>query len=359
MPIISLLVEKGDKNMLLSQDEKGGTVLHNIVSIHRGNSDEADDDEEEDKDEEDEDEEDEDAADWDHADTVFQYLLDKGGNDLLCIRDRYGDTALSYLLKSQSIGSLIAYTWGTAMIDLGGKNLCVMKDRDGNNPMHLAVMNCKHAYLFDALLLHGGKDSVLDENNSGFTPLHYLLYIQKYEQRRIPTNILKGMMSNGGADYKITYPDMKFYARRGMLEFYVHFSMVTFSHQEHPRVLDVLENIQIMSEAILPHQPGTLGQLLKRIDVTTNLQWAINFGIHDSHKKCTPSDKVEHWKTIMSLVESDVFHEACYTFDFGTNLYPIASLASYINERNRDLLSVLYCIIRYNPSSFLSITLGN
>mmetsp|Transcript_3012 Transcript_3012/g.5631 ORF Transcript_3012/g.5631 Transcript_3012/m.5631 type:complete len:109 (-) Transcript_3012:1775-2101(-) len=103
--------------------------------------------------------------------------------------------------------------------------------------MHLAVMKCKHAYLFDALLIHGEKDSVLDENNSGCTPLHYMLYIQKDEQRRIPTNILKGMMNYGGANYKMTYPDMKFYARRGMLEFYVHFSMVTFSHEEHPRVL--------------------------------------------------------------------------------------------------------------------------
>ena len=34
MEIVSLLVEKGDKNMLLYQDNKGGTFLHNVISVY-------------------------------------------------------------------------------------------------------------------------------------------------------------------------------------------------------------------------------------------------------------------------------------------------------------------------------------
>ena len=356
MEIVSLLVEKGDKNMLLSQDKKGGTVLHNIISIYNnsGGHMNADDEEEDAESQEDEEED----ANWKYADTVFAYLLQQGGRDLVMLRDCDGDTALTYLLKLESRGNQ-AYMWGTKMIDVGGKKLCLVKDRGGKNAMHLAMDECKHPYLFDVLLAAGGTDLVIDENTEGYTPLHYLLWIQQdLERQKIPTNILRGMMRNGGADYHMTYPDMQdIYARRPILLFYVHFSMNGFSTCEYPRVLDVIENIGIMSDAVIKTQPGTLGRLLEKFAGKTILQWAINFGIHDSHKYSSPSEKIQNWKMILSFVESKLFQDTYFTFDDGTNMYPIACLALSIDIHNEDLLSILYYIIRLNPSRLLNITI--
>jgi ankyrin repeat protein len=58
--------------------------------------------------------------------------------------------------------------WGKNMIEIGGKSLCLVKDKDGENPMHLAVVECKHPYLFDVLLAAGGADLVVDENRKGY-----------------------------------------------------------------------------------------------------------------------------------------------------------------------------------------------
>lgn len=356
MEIVSLLVEKGDKNLLLSQDKKGGTVLHNIISIYNNsNRDNNSGHDNSDHDEEDVDEQED--ADWEYTDTIFNYLLQEGGEDLVMLRDCYGDTALNYLLKLDSSGNE-ACTWGTKMIEIGGKNLCLVKDQDGRNPMHLAVYKCKHPYLFDVLLAAGGTELVIDENRNGYTPLHHLLWLQERSRQwnKIPTNILRGMMRNGGADYRMGYPDMDFYARRPILMFYVEFSMYTLSREHmYPKVVDVIENIGIMSDAILQTQPGTLGQLLEKVAGITILQWAINFGIHDSHKFCFPSEKVLNWKMVLSIVESKSFQDACYTFDVGTHMYPFASLASSINRCNNDLLSILYYITRSNPTRLLNI----
>ena len=272
------------------------------------------------------------------------------------LADGYGDTALSYLLKLDSQGNE-AYTWGTNMIEVGGKNLCLIKDQNGDNPMHLAVRGCNHPYLFDVLLAAGGADLVLDENRDGYTPLHYVLWIERNHQK-IPTNILRGVMSNGGADYRMTYPYMQdSYARRPTLIFYVHFANSTLLESgSYPRNLDVIENIGIMSDAAMQSQPGTLGRLLETFGDFTILQWAINFGIYRTHKHSLPSEKVEGWKMILSIVESELFQDTCFTFDAVTNMYPIASLALAV-RCEKDLLSILYCVIRLDPSRLLSITI--
>ena len=356
MGIVSLLVEKGGNKLLLSQDNRGGSILHNIISTYNKSIHDFE-QRHENGDQEAEEEEDEEG--WQYVDEVFQYLLESGGYDLVMLKDCYGDTALSYLLKSGS-QPIQACTWGMAMVGIGGRDLCLSKDENGYNSMHHAVYRCNYSSLFDVLLAAGGKDLVLDENRRGYTPLHYLFYIQQdsSDKEKIPTNILRAMMMNGGADYLITFPDCEGFARREILWWYVYFSFGTFhDFHEYPRVIDVLENIQIMSDVIIQTQPGTLGQLLEIIDVHTILQKAINLGIYDSHKESSPSEKVKHWRMILSFVESKLFQDVCYTFDVGTNTYPILSLAKSINRYNKDLLSILYYIIRSNPSHLLNITM--
>jgi hypothetical protein len=98
------------------------------------------DDEEEDAPQEDEVED----TNWQHAGAVFKYLLHQGGEIRLGTAiDSY--TALSYLLKLDSSQGNQAYMWGTALIEIGSKNLCLVKDQNEMNQMNLTPVNqCKH-----------------------------------------------------------------------------------------------------------------------------------------------------------------------------------------------------------------------
>jgi len=84
-------------------------------------------------------------------------------------RERHGRTCLNRAFYYEAPDDIIK-----AMIDIGGKDLVMMKDNDNWTVLHSACIGGASYYIMKMLINVGGKDLIMAKSNGGDTALHCL-----------------------------------------------------------------------------------------------------------------------------------------------------------------------------------------
>ena len=112
---------------------------------------------------------------------VIDVLLDKGGERLVSITDRNGNTAFHYACEHLSRSSSCVIDVVNRLIALGGKSLVFSKNSEHRTPLHLACMEYGFYALdvVERLIQIGGLELLLMSDIYGCSALHYACSLEE------------------------------------------------------------------------------------------------------------------------------------------------------------------------------------
>jgi ankyrin repeat protein len=129
------------------------------------------------------------AFDFKPSTEVIMKLLELGGQELVMKKNKFGYTALHYACMNEDSAELGIMK----MIELGGRELVMIKNQFGSTSLHCAC-NCKAPTnnVIMKMIELGGKNLVMEKNQFGSTALHYAC------KCKAPTKAIMKMIELGG-----------------------------------------------------------------------------------------------------------------------------------------------------------------